>query len=243
MIGIFAAMQSEVAACLTSIGAAEERQIGSFTVFTGDGGFVCRTGVGRIAEEATALLTDELSPTCLLSVGTAGGLNKDLAAADLVVPESFELVGFVGFPSVTPDAALVDLAVSSSASAGVPGRIGRCVTVAEAAWGPDEKSALREAGHDIVEMESYWTGLVASNLGIPFLTARVISDSADQSLPAIPNVINKDGTTNQAAIADYAKRHPEALTALAAQAQRSAKAITNLTTFMEAFVPLLAESA
>ena len=243
MIGIFAAMQSEVAACLTSLDPVEERQFGSFTVFAGKRGFVCRTGVGRVAEEATELLADELSPSYLLSVGTAGGLNRSLQAADLVVPRSLDVAGIAGFSTVIADSSLVDMAVASSASVGLPASTGCCVTVAEAAWGPDEKSALREAGHDIAEMESYWTGLVAASRGIPFLTARVISDSADHSLPAIPNLINKDGTTNQGAIVEYTKEHPEAMPALVEQAQRSAKAITNLRMFLEAFVPALAESA
>jgi len=243
MIGIFAAMQSEVAACLTSLDPTEERQIGSFTVFKGKRGFVCRTGVGRVAEEAAELVAAVLLPRYLLSVGTAGGLSRDLAAADLVVPRSLDVAGIAGFSTMTADSSLVDMAVASSASVGLPTTTGRCVTVAEAAWGPDEKNALRQAGHDIVEMESYWTGRVAANRGIPFLAARVISDSADQSLPAIPNVINKDGTTNQGAIVEYTKEHPEVMPALAEQAQRSAKAITNLRTFLEAFVPALAQSA
>ena len=243
MIGIFAALHSEVAACLTSLDPVEERQIGSFTVFAGERGVACRTGVGRVAEEAAELIAAELSPSYFLSVGTAGGLNRKLQAADLVVPRSLDIAGVAGFSTMTADPSLVDMAVASSASVGLSAITGRCVTVAEAAWGPDEKSALREAGHDIVEMESYWTGLVAANGGIPFLTARVISDSADQTLPAIPNVINKDGTTNQGAIVEYTKEHPEVMPALAEQAQRSAKAITNLRMFLEAFVPTLAESA
>ena len=233
-------MQSEVAACLTSLEPVEERQIGSFTVFAGERGFVCRTGVGRVAEEATKLMAAELSPTYLLSIGTAGGLRLDLEASDLVIPRSLDVAGIAGFSTVTADPPLVDMAVVSAASVGLPATTGRCVTVTEVAWGPDEKSALRDAGHDIVEMESYWTGLVAADRGIPFLTARVVSDSANQSLPAIPNVFNKDGTTNQTALVEHTKEHPEAMPALKEQAQRSARAIGNLRTFLDAFVPALA---
>jgi len=233
-------MQSEVAACLTSLEPVEERQIGSFTVFAGERGFVCRTGVGRVAEEATKLMAAELSPTYLLSIGTAGGLRLDLEASDLVIPRSLDVAGIAGFSTVTVDPPLVDMAVVSAASVGLPATTGRCVTVTEVAWGPDEKSALRDAGHDIVEMESYWTGLVAADRGIPFLTARVVSDSANQSLPAIPNVFNKDGTTNQTALVEHTKEHPEAMPALKEQAQRSARAIGNLRTFLDAFVPALA---
>ena len=233
-------MQSEVAACLTSLEPVEERQIGSFTVFAGERGFVCRTGVGRVAEEATKLMAAELSPTYLLAIGTAGGLRLDLEASDLVIPRSLDVAGIAGFSTVTVDPPLVDMAVVSAASVGLPATTGRCVTVTEVAWGPDEKSALRDAGHDIVEMESYWTGLVAADRGIPFLTARVVSDSANQSLPAIPNVFNKDGTTNQTALVEHTKEHPEAMPALKEQAQRSARAIGNLRTFLDAFVPALA---
>jgi hypothetical protein len=115
------------------------------------------------------------------------------------------------------------------------------VTVSEAAWGPSEKDQLRDAGHDIVEMESFWSGRVADSRGIPFLAARVISDGAVESLPSVPGLVNDDGTINQAALVEYTREHPETMVALAEQAQRSRRAIDNLRAFLDAFVPSLSQ--
>jgi nucleoside phosphorylase len=91
VIAIFAALQLEVEACLSSLSPVRETNIGPFTVLQGDLGFVCRTGVGRVAEDATERAIAELEPRYLLSVGTAGGLNREFETADLVLCDSLQV--------------------------------------------------------------------------------------------------------------------------------------------------------
>jgi nucleoside phosphorylase len=49
-----------------------------------------------------------------------------------------------------------------------------------------QKTALFiSSGADIVDMESYWIGVMAADNCIPFISVRAISDSAHDSLPEL----------------------------------------------------------
>ena len=244
MIGVFAAMQSEVDVCPPAVRAAGQRTVGRYTVFEGTSGFVCRTGIGPIAEEAARLAIDHMSPRAVLSVGTCGGLNHELPSGDIV------LCGHLHEWSESPpdephavraDERLLSAALEAAKSTGISARKGGSVSVDEPAWGPDEKRALREwMGHDIVEMESYWIGRAAAERSLPYLAIRVITDGHDETVPNIPGLIDPEGNVDQSKLIEYTTAHPEVVPVLAQMHNRGGRALANLRAFLDAFIPAIA---
>lgn len=245
MIGVFAAMQSEVDACPPSVRNAGQRQVGRFTVFEGDAGFVCRTGIGPVAEEATRLAIKELSPLVVLSVGTCGGLNDTLESGEIVV--CGHLHEWSESPpdeshAVIADEDLLKAALDAAETAGIAARKGGSVSVDEPAWGPEEKASLRNwMNHDIVEMESYWIGRAAVEENLPYLAIRVVTDGHNDSLPKIPGLFDAEGHVNQQILIEYTAAHPEAIPILARNHERNGRSLTNLRAHLDAFIPAISQ--
>jgi len=241
VIGVFAAMQSEVEACPAALRSDSQRQVGRFTVFEGESGFVCRTGMGPVAEEATRLAIDQLSPRLVLSVGTCGGLNEDLGTGDIVLCDRLHEWTEPppdGPQTITADRALLDAATLAASAVEVSVRTGASVSIDTPAWGPDEKRTLRDwMGHDVVEMESFWIGRAAGERGLPYLAIRVITDGHDETVPNIPGLIGTDGTLDRSRLSEHTRAHPEDIPKLAAMHQRSEQALGNLRRLLDAFVP------
>jgi adenosylhomocysteine nucleosidase len=245
VIGVFAAQQSEVDICPSALRAEGQRRVGPFQVFQGESGFVCRTGMGPIAGEATRLAIEQLSPGFVLSVGTCGGLSEDLRMGDIVLAE--HLHEWTDPPREEPqtiaaDPALLEAATEAASAAQVSVRTGGSVSIGTPAWGPDEKRALRDwMGHDIVEMESFWIGRAAAERRIPYLAIRVITDGHDETIPNIPGLIGPDGTVNQAKLLEFTRSHPEAIPQMAEMQRRSERALANLRILLDAFIPSISQ--
>ncbi len=245
---MFAALQPEVEACLGSLSAVRHRTVGGFAVAEGDLGAVCRTGMGRRAERCVAAVLPQLSPSAVLSVGTAGGLHAQRRAGDIILCQRVDHAEARGSRSgarpATSDPALIVTAKNVADELRLPARLGACVTVDSVAWTPQEKADLhgwRE--HDIVEMESFWIGRAAAQRRVPFLAVRVVSDQADDSLSDIPGLVNEDGSVDYSRFLPHVREHPELAPILAEQAERSWRAIANLRTFLTAFVPMASRLA
>lgn len=245
MIGVFAAMQSEVEACPAAVRGAGQRQIGRFPVFEGEAGFVCRTGIGPIAEEATRLVVEDLSPRVVLSVGTCGGLSDALGSGEIVL--CGRLHEWSESPPDEPRAVVADehllaAAVDAASAAGISVRTGGSVSIATPAWGPDEKRALRDwMGHDVVEMESFWIGRAAAERDLPYLAVRVVTDGHDETLPNVPGLIDSDGNVDQSKLIEHTRSHPEDIPKMAEMHRRSEQALANLRKLLDAFIPAIAQ--
>lgn len=234
-------MQSEVDACPPTVRGAGQRSVGAFTVFEGEAGFVCRTGIGPIAEDATRLVVDALSPRVVLSVGTCGGLNDTLGSGDIVLcghlhewsePQPDEP------HTVHGDEVLLAAALEAAKSAGVSALKGGSVSVGEPAWTPGDKLALRSwMSHDIVEMESYWIGRAAEQKGLPYLAIRVITDGHDEAVPNIPGLVDELGMIDQAKLLEYTTAHPEVVPLLTEMHHRGGRSLANLRALLAAFIP------
>lgn len=242
MIAIFAAMPYEVEACVDALGPVRDGSVGGFTVMRGDVGLVCRTGMGRVARQAARAVLAHISPRVILSVGTSGGLNRDLQVGDVVlcnrVDQASQPPNGTPTDTVYADAELIAIAQDVGREAALAVQVGGSVTVDEVAWGPGEKRRLRDwDGHDIVEMESYWVGRTAAGLDVPFLAVRVVTDGADATIPEIPGLINDDGTMNQQTLLAYTAEHPEAIQVLADMHRKGGIALDRLRTFLDEFLP------
>ena len=139
------------------------------------GVFTVIVGIGRQnAEKSVRSFLASNSPELVLTCGFAGGLNPDLKLGDVI----FELSTL----NIQPSTRLL-AAGAKSAKIFCADRI--ATTVAE-------KKALRaETGADAVEMESAAIHAVCAERGIPCVTVRVISDTADEDLPLDFNALAK----------------------------------------------------
>jgi adenosylhomocysteine nucleosidase len=139
------------------------------------GVFTVIVGIGRQnAEKSVRSFLASNSPELVLTCGFAGGLNPDLKLGDVI----FELSTL----NIQLSTRLL-AAGAKSAKIFCADRI--ATTVAE-------KKALRaETGADAVEMESAAIHAVCAERGIPCVTVRVISDTADEDLPLDFNALAK----------------------------------------------------
>ena len=137
-------------------------------------------GIGRTnAEQAVRDFLGGASamPQLVLTCGFAGGLNPDLKIGDVI------------FQSGKEKAERANLEASLLVAEAKPAKIFCTDRIATTVV---EKKALREkTGADAVEMESAAIHAVCAERGIPCLTVRVISDTADEDLPLDFNALAK----------------------------------------------------
>ncbi len=249
MIAVFAAMTVEAAGFGRRLAKRERAVVGGYPVWLGEHSgrpvLVCRTGIGRRAEAAARVVLDRYQPRLVLSVGVGGALNAGFRVGDVVVCESVRLAstGAAEAAPVRSDEELLRLAYASAGEAGLRVQRGQSLTVDRVAGDPAEKDALRRSsGLDVVEMESYWVGLVAQEKGLPFLAARVVIDELADTLPELSGVVQADGSRRPYQGLPHVLRHPSQVPRLLSMALSERRAAGNLTRFLEAFVSARAMS-
>ncbi len=138
-------------------------------------------------------------PTFVLTCGFAGGLNPNLKIGDVVfeIPprgsrgdeaqiEIGNRQSAIGNQSEPPYVGCYERLLAAGAKPAKFFCADRIATTVA------EKKALREqTGADVVEMESAAIHAVCAERGIPCVTVRVISDTADEDLPLDFNVLAK----------------------------------------------------
>lgn len=243
VIALFAAMETEVAACPEWTRNGRQSSIDGVIVFEGDDAIVCQTGIGREkAQQAAQAVLARFGPSLALSVGLAGGLAPGVEVGEVVVCTHVDHESHRHSDveqTIYADQRLFDAAVEAAEGISVPARTGTSLTVDEAAWGPAEKANHHSwKAHDIVEMESFWIAEAAVRRGLPFLALRSISDASGDILPNL-GVMRPDGTLDREKFLAHLQEHPETGAQLSAIAQNSRLALANLAAFLEAFVPAL----
>jgi nucleoside phosphorylase len=243
VIAIFAAMESEVQPLLGSGIVRETSDVAGYPVTRVDYGdlraVICQTGIGQRAEQATLATLQRFSATAVISFGTAGGISQELSNGDIVLCDRVYQCGTDGYDRradfVTPDSRLMAAAREAAAIAGLPSRVGNSITV-DHAIDLDEKGALYESsGHDIVEMESYWIGKVARQRETPFLTVRVVTDQADDSVISA-ETMNDDGSMDYGKLAAWARDNPDRMKELMRLTERWKEGNASMTGFARAFL-------
>ena len=244
MIAVFAAMTSEVAGFGRRLAKRKGAQVGGYPIrwgeYAGKPVLLCRTGLGRRAEAAVRAVLDRYPASGgVLSAGVGGALNPEFRVGDLVVCESVRRTPSRDLDPalVHSDQRLVRLAYARAEEADLRVWLGQSLTVDRVVGDPAEKEALRRSwGLDVVEMESYWVGLVAQERGLPFLAVRVISDVAGDAVPDIPGVMTPEGEVRLGKVIPHVLRHPASIPHLLRLALSSRRAAGELTRFLEAFV-------
>ncbi len=150
------------------------------------GVFTVIVGIGRQnAEKSVRRFLASCSPELVLTCGFAGGLNPDLKLGDVVF-EIGNRQSAIGNPLEPPDVGCYEKLVAAGAK---PAKIFCADRIATTVA---EKKKLRaETGADAVEMESAAIHAVCRERGIPCVTVRVISDTADEDLPLDFNALAK----------------------------------------------------
>ena len=242
MILVFAAQETEVRDCFGGGAIGPSRDVAGFPVYEADGLAVCQTGLGRRSHDAATFVLEHFRPEVVLSVGTAGGLNLDLRAGQLIVCSHVHHAGMRENLKEAPafsDERLLTMALEVAGGAEIEARIGSAVTVDEVAWTSADKADLHAwMEHDVVEMESYWIGKAAAAADLPYVALRVVTDEAADELVETP-AISADGTFDPGAFQAWIKDHLEYIPMFAGQAERSRRGHATLSRFLSAFLPRL----
>ncbi|MDP6550058.1 MAG: hypothetical protein QF659_08305 [Dehalococcoidia bacterium] len=208
-------------------------------------------GVGRLAvETAVRSLTQRQgvngerspSPERLLLLGFAGGVDPAIGAGTLVLSSRYYRQEPAG-PAHTllspgegagdylaPDPEMFRQGAQAATGAGEAWINTDSLTVDHLVATPEAKQAIRLRNPvGIVEMEDYWVAAAARKAGVPFLSARVVLDAADQALPGYLLRLSRSRTRAAVTVAAMPWRIP-ALLGLARRLPLAQKALTRFAT-------------
>ncbi|HUA38964.1 MAG TPA: hypothetical protein VMA35_11285 [Candidatus Sulfopaludibacter sp.] len=184
-----AAGKSGISILLTGIGRENAKK--SVHEFLTGGASVPASHSGDDSPDQGRLASALAAPGLVLTCGFAGGLNPDLKLGDVI----FELPDRRHeLPKSPSDAKIRDSQSSSlrdslAAAGATPAKFFCANRIATTIA---EKKKLRdETGADAVEMESATLHAVCRERGIPCVTVRVISDTANEDLPLDFNALAK----------------------------------------------------
>jgi len=151
-------------------------------------------GVGRSQSQSSVnwLLTEHRhtpdmgaeEPGELLLLGFAGAVEPGLQTGDFVLSQRYYRAESEDADYLSPNPAMMQRALEAAAVACLPVTERDSLTVKGLVATPEGKAELgRRYPVGIVAMEDYWVAAVARDAGVPFLSARVILDPANQGLP------------------------------------------------------------
>ncbi len=165
------------------------------------------------AREGTRELIALHTPSAVVSMGYAGGVDPQLGRGHAVVGS---VVSFEGEERPLPsEAGLVDSVSRELEAAAVPCSIGKIMTVSEPLLSVREKKSFKDRHQCLaVDMESAAVAEECAVRKIPFLTVRVILDAAGDELSVNPAEISHKGRISVLRVALSLIRHPRRVPAL-----------------------------
>lgn len=218
MLAVFVALAAEAQCLEPYLAGGQRAQLDGFPIVTGEYAgrplLLCRTGLGRRAEAVARQVLERLPATSVVSLGFAGALVPQLQVGELLLCEqvysaegSAERLG--PGQAVRSDSHLLALAQTAAQRHGLPHRRGASLTVPQVVSSPKDKRELaRTWPAQLVEMESFWVGRVATDRGIPFLALRAIVDELDAWVPDV-SLVDDSGVVQRHKVIAYMMRHPE----------------------------------
>jgi adenosylhomocysteine nucleosidase len=205
--------------------------------FGGREAILCASGIGiKSARDAADVLLCHYEPDALLCAGVAGALSPAAALNDIVVgSEIFQAHLATGVEParvfVKPRYQLIE---PSAAAAGGAFHCGGVVTCDRLAATAQEKHAIfQKTAALVVEMETAAVAQVAADRRLPFLAVRVISDTAEESLPGELNALHRDGRLQWGRVVSTVVSRPAAARQMARLGRRAARASQRLAQFLE----------
>ena len=134
---------------------------------------------------ASAIVNGRRRPQGALMLGVTGALEPGRETGELVLSGSYALASAVEpAEAIAPDPALLEAAETAAAEARMPVYRGGSLTVDRLISEGWERQQLREKyGAGTVNMEDHAVAAAAQAEGVPFVSVRVILDTAEQRLP------------------------------------------------------------
>ena len=154
-------------------------------------------GVGprRSAETmATVLSKAKRQPQGVLMLGVAGALEPGMETGQLLLASNYAFDSKQEAAStIAPAPGMLELAESAAASARMPVDYSDSLTVDHLIAEGWEREELRQRyGVASVNMEDHAVATAAGNADVPFLSVRVVLDTAEQKLPGfLPDLSSK----------------------------------------------------
>lgn len=199
----------------------------------GDGTLVAVSGMGSAAAGHAAARLIEAGASALMSFGLAGGLDPELDAGSVVIPDEVISGDGAGFPTSAAWRARLAAALTMRTVAA-----GKLLTSARPIDSPaDKQAAFRETGAVAVDMESVAVAAVAAAHSLPFLAVRVIVDTAADVLPRAVLAASRVGHVKVWPLLGGLVLAPLEVVALLRLAQRYRKAIRSLAAVARAICP------
>ena len=124
----------------------------------------------------------------VLLLGVAGAVVSELETGSLLLAGRYAVDVPGSEPKATavlePDAEMLKQAELAAAKLGMPINQGTSLTVDHLVGHPRERQQLREKYRvDSINMEDYTVAEAAAKAGVPFLSVRIVLDTASQQLP------------------------------------------------------------
>jgi|GEM_PF-335482 len=166
-----------------------------------------KTGIGGDrARQAITHLIETHSPDLILSIGYAGGAVKTLRPSNLFLANKVIALNpgeEINFNQARPvssidlDSTAYDKAKEILSSGKEQFHEGALLTVEQIVYNPENKQALGNLYNvSALEMETFQLASVAKEKGIPFLSLRAISDSAEEELLNVSPMLTQDGNVS-----------------------------------------------
>jgi len=163
--------------------------------------------------------------TALAAFGMAGALDPALRSGDVVLAETV-IAGKAVFVAESAWLRRIHTILRNELRVVVAPVAGSSGIVATA----EAKRSLRASSLAVaVDMESHAVAAVAAELGLPFLCARVIADTADQAIPMwIPATLDADGRPRMMSVLRRLARNPGDIGVVAGLAMAETRAMRSL---------------
>lgn len=200
-IAVIGAMQPEIERLKGRLNGLQTHRFGAFEIHTGQlhGKQIVLTlsGIGKAnAAAATAAAILQFAPDCVINTGSAGGLGKGLKVGDVVIGDKaahhdvdvtafgYEWGQVPRLPAVfDADERLVGAAEQAArVFEGASVRRGLIASGDQFVHSSGRAAEIRGRFPDIqaVEMEAAAIAQTCTQLGVPFVVIRAVSDSADE---------------------------------------------------------------
>jgi len=205
-----------------------------------------KSGMGKDkVTQALNSLFQSYQPYALISTGFAGALREELQLGEIVLGERifhlpedrrFNLDLEEGLP-IDPE--MLEQAIDLVEKLGLPYQLGAILTAPKIITEAKEKQELGQLLPAMaVDMESYWVAKEACAYGIPFLAARVILDTVNETLPLFA-LVNEEGKLRGIKASIYFATRPRQLLKLIKLARKSKEAEGSLANFVPALAAKL----
>ena len=139
------------------------------------------------AAMASVLANGKRKPQGVLMLGVAGAVTPGMETGELILAASYALDTdgvSSGAGAIAPDAAMLEVAEGAAANERMPATRSNSLTVDHLIAEGWEREKLRQKyGAGSVNMEDHAVASASAAAGVPFLSVRVILDTAEQRLP------------------------------------------------------------